>query len=131
MRFLNYKYGADAKQTSSYQHFKEDETAYGNYMVNACERLDSLYNALPANFSFHDKLQLKYKLISEIILNINQLPLYNKQRYTFSFPEDQLPNNAWFMSYKRYRVNQNDFDNELKEKYDGRLELFISALKNQ
>ncbi len=131
IRFLNYKYGADAKQTIAYTNYKQDETVFGNYMVNACEQLDSVYNSMHTSLSFHDKLKIKYNSISAIVTGIDQLPLHNKQRYTFTFPGDRLPNNAWFMSYKRYRVNQNDFDKDLQKQYQGKIELFISGLKNQ
>lgn len=129
--FLNYKYGAVAKQTIAYTNYKEDETVFGNYMVKACEQLDTVYNSMNTDLSFGEKLKIKYDAITAIVVSINKLSLHNKQRYTFSFPGDKLPNNAWFMSYKRYRVNQKDFDEELIQKHNGRLESFISAFKNQ
>ncbi len=131
IRFLNYKYGEKAKQTITYTNYKEDETVFGNYMVNACERLDTVYTSMNKELPFRQKLNIKFHVIAEIITGINHLSLHNKQRYTFTFPEDKLPNNAWFMSYKRYRVNQNDFDKELQTKYNAKLELFISFLRNQ
>lgn len=131
IRFLTYKYGADATQTLNYQHYKADETVFGSYMVNACAHLDSVYQSINTNLSFRDKLKIKYNTITEIVLGINQLTLYNKQRYAFSFPGDHLPNNSWFLSYRRYRVNQNDFDAQLKNKYSGKLEGFIGMLRNQ
>lgn len=131
IRFLHYKYGADAKQTIEYTNYKEDETEFGNYMVNACEQLDSVYNSMDSTLSFRDKLKIKYNAITKIVTGINQLPLHNKPRYTFSFPGNHLPNNAWFMSYKRYRVSQNDFDKDLQMQFHGKIELFISGLKNQ
>ena len=131
IRFLTNKYGANAVQTQNYKHYKADETLFGNYMVHACTRLDSLYSAMPQNASLSTKIKTKYKLITEIVLGINKLSLHNKQRYTFSFPEDKLPDNTWFMSYKRYRVNQNDFDKKMEQQFKGKLELFINDLKNQ
>ncbi len=131
IRFLNYKYGANAKQTITYTNYKDDETVFGNYMVDACERLDSVYNSMNSELAFREKLNIKYHAIAEIITGIHSLSLHNKQRYMFSFPGDKLPGNAWFMSYKRYRVNQNNFDKELQTRHNGKLELFISSLKNQ
>lgn len=131
IRFLNNKFGSDAMQSVAYRNFKEDETVFGNYMVEACSLLDSIYNSINPGLSFSQKLKIKYDAITGIILGIHHLSLHNKQRYSFSFPEDHLPNNAWFMSYKRYRVKQNDFDKELAEKFSGKIEAFIEDLKKQ
>jgi hypothetical protein len=100
-------------------------------MVNAGTKLDSVYNSINPSISFRGKLKIKYNAITDIVTGINRLSLHNKQRYTFTFPKAQLPNNAWFMSYKRYRVNQNDFDAQLQKQFKGRIELFITDLKSK
>lgn len=131
IRFLNRKYGIDAKQTIAYKNYKADETVYGNYMVLSCKQLDSLYKTIPTTLSYRDKLKIKYDAITAIVLNIRHLPLHNKPRYTFNFPGNSIPNNTWFMSYKRYRVNQNEFDKQLANQFFGRLDLLIDDLKKK
>src|SRR6185436_11080690 len=72
-KFLAYKYGAGSKELQDYLHYKSDEELYGKHLIQGADRLDSLYHSFEKeNISAHQKIFLKYKLITEILLGINR-----------------------------------------------------------
>ena len=110
IQYLKHKYGTNGTPYTNYLQYQRDEKMYGDYMIQAVHSLDSLYLHFPAHLHRVEKLHLKYKKISEIMAGINQLPLYHPQRYRFDFKHDSLPNNTFFMSFYRYRNQQNEFN---------------------
>ena len=130
IRFLKSMYGDSSADLHSYLSYKSDEDVYGEYMLHACNRLDSLYLTF-SDEPFRLKLQLKYQLITEIITNISHLNLHYPEKYKFRFPVSHLPNNTWFLSFKRYRSKQNDMEIKLNRQYHGDLRAYIQSIKNR
>jgi predicted aminopeptidase len=112
-RFLSNRYGSDSKELDTYLFSLEDEQLYGDYMVKACQRLDSFYRKMPVRMDETERKKQKYVFIRGIIKGISDLPLHRPEFYIFKFPEDKLPNNAWFMNFSRYRNKQVDFQKDL------------------
>lgn len=110
IQFLKYKYGTNGTPYTNYIQYQQDEEIYGDYMVKAVHDLDSLYQHFPADTHRTQKLKLKYRKIGNIMKGINQLALFHPERYRFNFKEETLPNNTFFMSFYRYRKQQNEFD---------------------
>ena len=110
IQFLKHKYGTNGNPYTNYIQFQSDEKMYGDYMIQAVHSLDSLYLNFPTNLHRVQKLHLKYKKIAKIMEGINQLPFYHPHRYCFDFTQDSLPNNTFFMSFYRYRNQQNEFN---------------------
>ncbi|MBL7923617.1 MAG: hypothetical protein JNL88_05425, partial [Bacteroidia bacterium] len=44
-----------------------------------------------------------------------KLPLHHPEKYLLKKEEKRLPNNAFFMSYSRYRKKQDDFYRQYRE----------------
>jgi predicted aminopeptidase len=130
IRFLTQKYGAGATQLTNYVDIQADENVFGNYMVGACVQLDRLYATMTPAMKDGDKSQWKQEKIRAIIQGINDLKLHHPERYQFTNAEEPLPNNAWFMSYKRYRNEQGDFYHRLHGFGDD-LRLFINDIKQK
>ncbi|CAN5613412.1 aminopeptidase [soil metagenome] len=127
LRFLRSKYGSESEELKKYTGRQKDEEVYGDYMVNACKQLDSLYSSMAKDQDIQ-KMQLqKYFFIKDLILGINQLPLNYPERYRFEFPGDHLPNNAWFMGFYRYRSSQSTFQRDLLA-LRGDLKLFVKQI---
>lgn len=125
-KFLAYKYGTGSKELEDYRHYKSDEELYGKLLIEGAEQLDSLYHSFETkNISGNERIFLKYKLITEILLGMNRQSFYNKQAYRFKFGKEPLPNNTYFMSTLRYRKNQNDFEKEFYEKHGSDLRTFV------
>lgn len=129
-RFLKATYGSNSLEIESYLFYKSDEEIFGNYMLSACNRLDSLYNSF-SDQSFREKLRLKYTFITELIFGINKLPLHFREKYIFHFPGSRLPNNPWFLSFKRYRSRQIEMEKKLNVNFNGNLKLYINSIKNK
>lgn len=128
--FINNKFGKESPQMKEYLAFQEDEKIFGDYMITSALRLDSLYNHLDLKVPAEENYRRKYFLIKDIILNINKLPLNNPERYQFKFPGDHLPNNSFFMSFKRYRKKQTDFRQELS-KNGGNIKQWLLHLRSE
>lgn len=111
MQFLKYKYGTNGIPYTNYKQYQQDEEIYGDYMIKAVHALDSLYQHFPPHLHRTQKLRLKYRKIASILKGIEQLQLFHPERYRFKFKEETLPNNTYFMSFYRYRKQQNEFDN--------------------
>jgi predicted aminopeptidase len=111
IQFLKYKYGTNGAPYTNYIHYQQDEEIYGDYMVQAVHDLESLYQRFPTKLHRTEKLKLKYLKIASIMNGIDQLKLFHPERYRFNFKEETLPNNTFFMSFYRYRKQQNEFDN--------------------
>jgi predicted aminopeptidase len=128
-KFLTFKYGADSKELQDYLHYKSDEELYGKHLIWGADRLDSLYHSFEKEkTSGRQKIFLKYKLISEILLGINRENFYNKEIYRFRFRKEPLPNNTEFMSTLRYRKKQDDFEKEFHEKCHNDLKTFVGSI---
>ena len=130
LRFLSAVYGSHSVELKTYSDYKNDEAVFGNYMVSACKRLDSLYSTFHQQ-PLKEKLKLKYNLILEIISGIKQLPLNRPEKYIFRFPGATLPNNTWFLSYKRYRSSQTEMELTLNTTFNGNLKSYIQSIKDQ
>lgn len=130
--FLNSKYGENSPQLKQYLNYKSDEETYGRHILNGAMKLDSLY-ALPSFqlLPLKEKLRLKYDLIADVLLAVDELPLYNKKVYLHDFLNEPLPDNTYFMSYLRYRKKQDVFSDKLKTEFNGSLQEFIKGMKEQ
>jgi predicted aminopeptidase len=127
LRFLRSHFGENSIQHREYIYSKSDEELYGNYMLQSAEALDSVYQTFSVREPLKEKLRKKYHFILKIVQGIDALPLYHPERYRFKFPGNELPGNAWFMSFKRYRSKQTGFEKELK-KHDNDLKKYIQSL---
>lgn len=128
-KFLNYKFGTGSKELQDYLRFKSDEELYGKQLLKGTDRLDSLYHSFETkNFSVNEKIFLKYRLITEIMLELNRQPFFRKDIYTFNFKKEKLPNNTYFLSNSRYREKQEDFEKDFREKSGSNLRSFIKHI---
>jgi predicted aminopeptidase len=125
-RFLAYKYGASSKELEDYRHYKSDEDLYGKQLLDGAQKLDSLYHSFDLkDNSTKQKIFLKYKLITEILLHLNHQAFYKKEIYRFDFVKEPLPNNTFFMENLRYRKKQDDFEKKFQDKCGNDLKTFV------
>lgn len=129
-QFIDSKFGPTSPQKKEYLAYQQDEMIFGDYMVKSCNKLDSLYQTIDRGQPMEVNYRKKYFFIKDIILNINKLPLNHPERYQFKFPGDELPNNSFFMSYKRYRKKQTDFQQEIS-KFGGNIKQWLLHLQSE
>ena len=75
------------------------------------------------------KRQKKDKLIFEIVMGVNHLPLYNKKRYFKYSLQAFMEKNAFFMTFTRYDSQYEIFEKEYNEKYNSNLRDYLTGLK--
>ncbi len=133
VKFLTQKYGADSPQLKAYEFSKKYNDAYAQHILRGISRLDSLYNTLDGKMS-PDKRKdsLKRNMIIRIVNDADtllggrfSLRRNNKDR------ENDLPNNAFFISYQTYRSKQNIFRNEFETKFGKDFKKYLAYLKEK
>ncbi|MGR6088267.1 MAG: aminopeptidase [Arcticibacter sp.] len=116
-RFLRNKYGAGSIEYKRYANRLKDDEVYYQHMMKGYHRLDSLYSEFKPADKTSYKAEKKYRLIAEILLGINSLPISDLNRYRYDFEKGKLPGNPDFISYSRYRGGLEKLDSVLKFRY--------------
>lgn len=127
--YLRSAYGADSEEMKNYDRRQKDEALFGAYMLRASERLDSLYRAIK-HLKEAEKKQKKTRMIQNLVLGIKQIGLYHPERYDYLLLPGQTPNNCFFMGYRRYRKQQDEFHKAL-EAAGGDLKTWLAGVKEQ
>lgn len=129
-QFLKYKYGEGSKELMQYQFEREDEQVFGDFMVKACNELDTYYEGFDTLPNKAEKYNFKYRKIASIVLRIDSLKLHYPERYHFDLPDEKLPDNTFFMSYQRYRGNLEELEQQF-EKQNRNIISLINYYKNR
>jgi predicted aminopeptidase len=129
--FLIYKDGIHSKQYTDYEKSKKDETCFKEYILKSSERLDSLYSTLSVMDTEEIKKQKKNKLIKEIVLGVNRLPLYKRKNYFNYSLQAFSDKNAFFMAFTRYDSQYEIFDKEYQKVHRSNLRNYFSFLKEK
>jgi len=128
--YLIRKYG---EQSADYQAFingQKDGGKFYEHILAGAEKLESLYNSFTEKQLDKEKKSKKEALIKKIIQTLDTVSFSQPERYEKAF-EDEVPNNAFFMSYRRYREKQDDFTNEFYTKFKKNLKAYIAYLKTK
>ncbi len=93
-------------------------------MLGACAYLDSVYATITEK-PLPEKRLIKEQSIRKIMEAVDtlQLALLNSPSKKYL---SQLPNNAYFMSFRRYQSKQDDFWTEWQRDFSGDLRAFIA-----
>lgn len=129
-KFLISKYGAWSKEYTAYKGEDSDYLLYVNHMLRGAKALDSLYTTMKQTDGLQYKLQLKKAMIRKIIYSLDTLPLSVNQKPSLRF-KDRLPNNAYFINFRRYQSKQDMFWNEYNDKFQGDLKAYIEFLSKK
>jgi predicted aminopeptidase len=131
VRYIEHRYGIRSEQYSQYTSWLTDKEIFGRYMVDAATRLDSLYNTFTKDDQVRTKAVLKYDLILDVMRGINRLNLTKPGRYRFDPNQGKLPDNTYFISYLKYRRDQDIFLEELHNEFNDDLRSFFEAKKEE
>lgn len=123
--FIATKYGKESPEYTTYVYEVDDHERYSNHVLRGSMALDSLYQ------TFQDdpediKRNKKEALIQKIVDSMDTLTLFRYKIPTKRFAE-RLPNNDYFLAYRRYQSKQINFKMELIEKYNGSLQEMVRA----
>lgn len=128
LKFMEYKYGPNSTQAIKYLNSKNDYEKYSNHVLKGTQKLDSLYHMFNANMTKATKLKAKNQLIRLIMSTMDTVSFSSKHNVAYD-PNDPLPNNTYFMHYVRYRKQQNKFEMEFLNRFNGDFKKYFTYLK--
>lgn len=128
--FLVYKYGVDSKEYQTYMQEDEDYILYVEHMLRGATMLDSLYANMNPDDDIAIKRMQKETAIRKIVNTLDTLSLKLTQKPSQRFSKT-LPNNAFFMNYRRYQEKQTIFMDEWQRQFDSDLRAYIAFLSER
>ena len=129
--FLIQRFGKESKEYIDYEQDKTDQKTFTTYILQNKERLDNLYKTMSGKQGHLIKKQKKDKLIMEIVLGVNKLPLHKKKNYFKYTQQAFFEGNAFFMAFERYDSQYEIFEKEYKEKFNSDLKKYFEYLKGK
>lgn len=129
-KFLIDKYGKDSKEYQTYLNEDADFLKFSDHMLRASEKLDSLYSTMTEQQPVDEKKKLKEEMIRKIVTSLDTLTLSTGNKPGTRY-KDRLPNNAYFMNFRRYQAKQDTFWDELRGKFNGDLKAYIEYLNRK
>lgn len=112
-----------------YTGFYADRKIFSEHLLYGLRRLRTLYGRLPENMHPYMKEHRKQALIRQIGREIIDLPLTEPARWQ-AYYFNLKPNNAYFLSYERYRGEQQELNRQFEQDFSGNLVEFIAYYKN-
>ncbi|MEQ8240173.1 MAG: aminopeptidase [Cyclobacteriaceae bacterium] len=126
--FLAKEFKQSPEKLESYIASEKDGRMFRQHMLIGTDSLNLLYLKMDDTLANKTKSRLKGALIQKIVNQLDTVPFTNL-RYKKIF-DKQLPNNAYFMSLKRYH-SQKDTLNELYTAYNQDIKKMIEGLKEK
>jgi len=130
-RFLIHKYGAHAQAYNDYINEDKDYATYVNHMLRGTARLDSLYQTMTPEEPLAQKKRAKEAMIRDIVNAMDTLTLTTGKRRSSGRFKDRLPNNAYFMNFRRYQAKQDTFWDEYRTRFHEDLRGYIDYLSKK
>lgn len=127
LRFLESNYGKESKELRSYKNSLADYKIYAKYVLKQAESLDVLYQSI-SDKTAAEKAKLKAAFMSAFVKSLADLPVSEDSHYKKIFRK-KMPDNNYFISYRRYREKQSGFADELNEHGEGDIKKYIDWLK--
>lgn len=128
--FLASKYGRNSREYITYVNEVDDYARYSQHLLRGSNLLDSLYNTWTDADTEAIKKKKKEALISKIVSEMDTLTMRQFKIPTKRFNE-KLPNNDYFLAYRRYQSKQRNFKLELVTRYNGDLREMIRDYKSR
>jgi predicted aminopeptidase len=130
-RFLISTFGRSSKQYTDYMNEDVDYVKFSDHMLRGTEKLDSLYKSMNPDDSLSLKKMLKKNMIERIVQTLDTLTLSTAESKPSTRYKDRLPNNTYFMNFRRYQAKQDIFWEELKMKFHGDIRLYVQYLSSK
>jgi predicted aminopeptidase len=130
-KFLISRYGKNSKEYLQYMNEDDDYVKFSDHMLRGTEKLDSLYHTMLPTDSVARKKNLKKTMIEKIVANLDTLTLADSEAKPSSRYKDRLPNNTYFMNFRRYQSKQDLFWEEYRDKFHEDLKSYIEFLSGK
>jgi predicted aminopeptidase len=129
-KFLISKYGLSSKEYQQYLNEDKDFLKFSDHMLRGSEKLDSLYSSMTDQMPIDKKRKLKKDMIERIVVSLDTLTLSTDSKPGTRY-KNRLPNNAYFMNFRRYQSQQVDFWNEYRGRFNEDLKDYIEYLTSK
>ena len=129
-QYLIDKYGTSSKQYRDYLGELSDIEKFSKHVLKGANLLDSLYKGF-SNESIEDKQQMKEKLITKIVNDIDTVQFYEARDFSKLKNPENLPNNAFFVGYITYHKDQDEFSKQFNEEFKCNFREYLQYLKMQ
>ena len=130
LRFIAHKWGQDSELMETYQESYRGRHLFSEHMLRGLRQLGRLYESFPEEMPVVEKEAAKQALIEEIIARTDTLPVENAASYQ-NYLKAKEPNNALFMSYNRYRGEQEALARQFHERFGGDIGRLLEYYKQQ
>src|SRR5690606_22288689 len=107
-----------------------DSERFTSHILRGSDKLDSLYKGFTPQSNYQEKLEQKKLLMNRIFDSIDTISFYNPKRYK-EITKFVVPNNAYFLSFVRYRAKLDNFERELQSRFDNDLKAYLGYLKEK
>ncbi len=129
-KFLISTYGNDSKQYTTYIGEDKDYLLFSDHMLRGATILDSLYKTMTETDPLNQKRLLKESMIQKIVSSLDTLSTTLKQNPGQRF-KGKLPNNAYFMNFRRYQAKQDIFWNVYQNDFRSDLKAYIQYISEK
>ena len=130
-KFLIDRYGRESTAYRQYINEDLDFLKFSDHMLRGSEKLDSLYKTMKETDPVDKKRALKKELIRKIVISLDTLTLSSTDTKPSARYKERLPNNAYFMNFRRYQSQQDIFWNEYTNRFNGDLKSYIQHLSEK
>jgi len=130
--FMKHKYGEGSIEIKRYVGALKDIVMYSDHMIRGAGRLDSLYSSFEeGSYSLKEKQGLKKEMIRAVLGSSDTIQFNSEDSYKHLLKEDFIPNNTYFMTFKRYREQQNEFEKEFESDFNSDFPKYLAHLQNK
>lgn len=130
LRFIAYKWGEDSEEMRRYLNGYESRHRFSEHMLRGLRQLGALYESFPEDLPLPEKEAAKQEMISKIIQRTDTLPEENAGNYQ-KYLQRKEPNNAYFLSYERYRGEQEALEREFRQRFGGDIKALLQTYKEK
>ena len=132
-RYLKAKYGNESDEYQKFVRGKTWRKVLVTHLNKSTLTLDSLYKTFKPEYSNKYKDSLKYTFIRKIVAKEDSLyaQLSHKPLISSKLKNEDLPNNAYFVSFKTYHSKQNEFEQIFEKQFRGDFRKFLEYLEKR
>jgi predicted aminopeptidase len=128
LRYMKQVYGKDSNVYREYLLMEEDYEKYTAHMLRGASALEELFASYEETTPEQEKQTGKKEMIDRILKEADTLSLFQKELYMESLNKYEV-NNAYFLSFLRYREQQGDLDSLYRNRFNNDLDALLSYFK--
>lgn len=129
LKFVLYKYGNQSGEHLTFIHEDADFRKYSAHILRGAALLDSTYKNI-IDLPFQQKTSVKQEVMKKIVESMDTLNLFYNKQPSKRF-EKKLPNNAYFLSFRRYQSQQMDLSSMFEEQFHSDFKVMVNYFKER